>query len=52
MCVVQAVDVAFGNTVVSALVCYLVDRLLVAIRGHWGRINVSRKTLVDDRFLI
>ena len=37
---------------VATLVVFIVDRILMAIRSHWGQINISRKTLLDDRFLI
>jgi meckelin len=45
-------DYAFSNQLVAVLVCYLVDLAIVAIRGYYGRINISRKSLIDERFLI
>jgi meckelin len=45
-------DLAFGNTFVSVLLTYLCDRAITAARAHWGRINLSQKTLIDDRFLL
>lgn len=44
-------DIWFQSTYVSALVVALVDWLITAIRARWGRINISAKTLIDQRFL-
>jgi len=41
-----------GNTVISVLVTYLLDALLLKIRGHFGERNLSRKTMIDDKFLL
>lgn len=45
-------DVAFGNTFVSAFFCFFVDMIMVKTRTHFGKINLSKKTLIDKRFLI
>ena len=47
----SAMDLAFGNTFVSILMTYLLNRLVHAARFHWGKVNLSRKTLIDYRFL-
>ena len=45
-------DLLWNNSIVSLLVVYIVDRFIVFSRRHWGKINISKKTLVDYRFLI
>lgn len=45
-------DLLFENTLVSCLVTFLADKLVSFARGHWGKANISRKTLIDPRFLI
>lgn len=44
-------DVLFGLPLVSALVVFLVDRLVLFCCAHWGRVNLAHKTLIDERFL-
>ena len=44
-------DLWFNNTMVSVLLTYLLDYLLTYVREAWGRSVLSRKTLVDERFL-
>ena len=46
------VDLLFGNTFASIISTYIVDRMIKGIRYHWGKLNVARKTLIDDRFLL
>ena len=46
------VDFLFNNTFASIVSTYIVDRILVAARHHWGKLNMARKTLIDERFLI
>lgn len=41
----------YGNTLVAALGAYLLDRGLLSLRGYFGQLNISRKTLIDQRFL-
>ncbi|CAM9514327.1 unnamed protein product [Ascophyllum nodosum] len=45
-------DQLFGDPVTSALITFVLDRLVLGIRVFFGRANISRKTLVDDRFLL
>lgn len=45
-------DLAFDNTFVSILVVFLANRFISYFRKQWGQTNVSKKTLVDERFLI
>ncbi|CBN79640.1 conserved unknown protein [Ectocarpus siliculosus] len=45
-------DQWFGDPTTSALLTFLLDRLVLGVRAYFGRANVSRKTLVDDRFLL
>ena len=45
-------NLLFESVLVATLVCYVVDKLLCAFRSHWGQINIAKKTLLDDRFLI
>jgi meckelin len=45
-------DLLFSNTIVSALIVYLLDKGIVAARSHWGEINLSKKSLIDAQFLI
>jgi len=46
------VDLSGNNTLVSILVTFLVDRFFKILREWGGRRNISRKCLVDERFLI
>eukprot|EP01038_Epipyxis_sp_PR26KG_P012906 gene12906-17295_t len=45
-------DLWFGSTGISLFLCYLLDLLICYIRQQWGQAVVSRKTLVDSRFMI
>ena len=36
----------------GVLVAYLLDNCLIWMRGHLGRRNLSKHTLVDEAFLI
>ncbi len=45
-------NILFESILVATLVCFVVDRALVAFRAHWGQSNIAKKTLLDDRFLI
>ena len=44
-------DLLFSNTYVSIICTYVINRLLMFMRSHWGKINLSLKTLVDEQFL-
>ncbi|CAM9501613.1 unnamed protein product, partial [Discosporangium mesarthrocarpum] len=48
----HAFDLWFGDPTTSILLTFLLDRLVVGARAYFGRANVSRKTLVDARFLL
>jgi hypothetical protein len=47
-----AVDSAVRCGAASALVVLACSLALRAARRHWGRMNLSKKTLVDGHFLI
>lgn len=46
------VDLIFTNYVLAGAITYLASALLIKIRDGFGRSNVAKKTLVDERFLI
>lgn len=46
------VDYGADNSVVAAFVTFAVQWLLDIARDYFGQKNLSRKTLVDERFLI
>jgi meckelin len=50
--VYSLVDLWFSNTLTSILLCYLADYGISYWRKNYGAYNLSRKTLVDPRFLI
>eukprot|EP00878_Enallax_costatus_P039343 GHUV01044965.1.p1 GENE.GHUV01044965.1~~GHUV01044965.1.p1 ORF type:complete len:117 (+),score=26.03 GHUV01044965.1:157-507(+) len=43
---------SLGNAARAGIVTFVVQRVVVWIRQHWGENNLSRKTLVDRHFLI
>ena len=45
-------DIAVGNTLVSALTTYLFSKILVYIKYSLAENNISKKTMVDKRFLL
>jgi hypothetical protein len=45
-------DKILGNPMIAVALTYLVERLLRYIRGKWGEKNISKKTKVDQAFLI
>lgn len=45
-------DMALKSAATAAFVTYLVMGAVGIIRAHWGETNISRKTLVDQHFLI
>ena len=45
-------DLMLQNTFVSVLMTYIIDKALQFMRGYFGQRNISRKTLVDEMFLI
>ncbi len=48
----QLVDILTANTFASVLITFAVDRIICAVRSFFGKENVSRKTLIDPRFLL
>ena len=45
-------DLWFSNTAVSIIFTYIVNEVVVRIRGYLGQLNIAAKTMVDERFLI
>jgi hypothetical protein len=45
-------DLLFSNTFVSILVVYAANRLVAMVRSYFAGINISAKTLVDEKFLV
>ena len=41
-----------NNPVAAAFVTWLVEKMYLWLRGYLGSININKKTLVDDRFLL
>ena len=50
--VFAAMDLVWNQHLLSAFITYLWDKLMIYIRDWLGAKNLSRKTLVDQRFLI
>ena len=50
--VYSLVDLLLESTIISVFVCYLVEVFVCALRQLWGQRTISRKTLIDGRFLI
>ena len=46
------VDLIATDYVLAGFLTYLIDRLVTHLRDSFGRRNLARKTLVDERFLI
>jgi hypothetical protein len=46
------VDMFFDDCITAAIVVTVVDVLLLAIRKHFGELNISRTSLIDWKFLI
>eukprot|EP00057_Strongylocentrotus_purpuratus_P027643 XP_011682117.1 PREDICTED: meckelin [Strongylocentrotus purpuratus] len=46
------VDLIFTNYVLAGAITYITSMIIIKIRDSFGRSNVARKTLVDERFLI
>eukprot|EP01036_Dinobryon_divergens_P025710 gene25710-34287_t len=45
-------DFWFNSTMTSVFLTYLLEYLICFIRKTWGQAMISRKTLIDQRFLI
>lgn len=41
-----------GNTFADLFMAYLVDAIIVGARGYFMKRNLSRKTLIDEKFMI
>ena len=46
------VDSLAQDFVLAGVITYLVTKALIILRDSFGRKNLTRKTLVDERFLI
>jgi Meckelin (Transmembrane protein 67) len=47
-----ATDLITGNTAISLMVVLLYQFIVVFYRNQFGEANISKKTLIDERFLI
>ncbi len=45
-------DRVTGSSVVAVFIVYVVEKILCKVRGMMGESNLSKKTLIDERFLI
>jgi hypothetical protein len=45
-------DRVTGSSLVAVFIVYVVEKLLWKMRSILGERNLSKKTLIDDRFLI
>ena len=50
--VFAAMDLAGNQHLLSAFITYLWDKIIIYFRNSLGAKNLSRKTLIDQRFLI
>ncbi len=41
-----------GSSVVAVFIVYVVEKILSKVRAIMGESNLSKKTLIDERFLI
>lgn len=41
-----------GNSIISIMITYMVEKLLKQLRDILSEKNLSNKTLIDERFLI
>ncbi|XP_071823603.1 meckelin-like isoform X2 [Apostichopus japonicus] len=46
------VDLIFQNYLLAGIVTYIISIVLSMLRSSFGRYNLAKKTLVDERFLI
>ncbi|PIK39447.1 putative meckelin [Apostichopus japonicus] len=46
------VDLMFQNYLLAGIVTYIISIVLSMLRSSFGRYNLAKKTLVDERFLI
>jgi len=45
-------DLWFDDSLVSVVLTYLMEQLVVGVRSSFGQKNLAEKTLIDERFLI
>jgi meckelin len=45
-------DRVTGSSVVAVFIVYVVEKILSKVRAIMGESNLSKKTLIDERFLI
>jgi hypothetical protein len=45
-------NIAIGDTVISALIIYSMEKILTWVRGSIGERILSRNKLVDEKFLL
>ena len=45
-------DIIFANTLVAVIMTYFCVRALVYLRNNFGEKNISKKTFINQRFLI
>jgi membrane protein implicated in regulation of membrane protease activity len=45
-------DRIIGSSIVSVAIIYIIEKMLSTLRATLSEGNISRKTLIDDRFLI
>ena len=52
MLVFTAIDMEVTSFAIAAFCTWVVGMGVDVIRSTWGEINISRKSLIDQRFLI
>jgi len=45
-------DRVTGSSLIAVFIIYVVEKVLHKLRTYLGEKNLSKKTLIDDRFLI
>ncbi len=45
-------DRVTGSSLIAVFIIYVVEKVLHKLRAYLGEKNLSKKTLIDDRFLI
>ena len=45
-------DRVTGSSIIAVAIIYIIDKALSQLRGYLSLNNLSKKTLIDDRFLI
>lgn len=44
--------VAIGNSIVGIFLAFIVEKVLKRFRAFFGEMNLAKKTLTDERFLL